>query len=75
MASSLPYLPLAGGLIFRVKDTWPRTNRDLLLPGVHRRVAVDAGLLERVELRSASVAVPGSTSWPIAGVSHRSQIV
>jgi hypothetical protein len=34
-ASTLPYLlrlPLAGGLVFRVKDTWPRTNAVFCYP-------------------------------------------
>jgi hypothetical protein len=52
--SALPFLlrlPIAGGLVFRVKDTWPRTNAVFCYP-----VAVDEwprtpDVVERVALR------------------------
>lgn len=53
--SRLPYLlwlPLEGGLVFRVKDTWPRTNAIFCYPVGREEWPADAEVLERVPLRS-----------------------
>ncbi|BEP13474.1 hypothetical protein acdb102_17850 [Acidothermaceae bacterium B102] len=52
--SSLPYLlrlPLAGGLVFRVKDTWPRTNAIFCYPVSNDEWPSQPDLVERVTLR------------------------
>lgn len=52
--SSLPYLlrlPLAGGLVFRVKDTWPRTNAIFCYPVSNDEWPATPDLVERVTLR------------------------
>ncbi len=76
--STLPYLlrlPIAGGLVFRVKDTWPRTSAIFCYP-----VAVDEwpgtpDIVERVSLRvcerrGAAIDIVADRSRE-----HRSQIV
>ena len=53
-ASTLPYLlrlPLAGGLVFRVKDTWPRTNAIFCYPVPKDEWPASPDVVERIALR------------------------
>ncbi len=54
-SSSLPYLlrlPLEGGIVFRTKGTWPRTNALYCHPVDASEWPLDPELVERVALRS-----------------------
>lgn len=53
--STLPYLvrlPIGGGLVFRTKDTWPRTTALYCHPVMLQEWPSDPEILERVPLRS-----------------------
>ncbi len=53
--SSLPYLlrlPIGDGLVFRVKDTWPRTAAIFCYPVPTREWPAEPDLVERVPLQS-----------------------
>jgi hypothetical protein len=77
-ASTLPFLlrlPLAGGLVFRVKDTWPRTNAIFCYPvGVDEwprtPEIVEAVALRVCERRGAAIDIVADR-----GREQRSQIV
>ncbi|MDX6244577.1 MAG: hypothetical protein QOE76_2300 [Frankiales bacterium] len=77
-ASTLPFLlrlPLAGGLVFRVKDTWPRTNAVFCYP-----VAVDEwprtpDVVERIALRVCERRGAAIDIVADRGREQRSQIV
>ena len=53
--SRLPYLlrlPLAGGMVFRVSDTWPRTKAVYCYPAAAEEWPADPEVIEQVPLRS-----------------------
>jgi ERCC4 domain len=55
--STLPYLlrlPLAGGLVFRVKDTWPRTSAIFCYPVSADEWPDQPDIVDRVALRSCT---------------------
>ena len=55
--STLPYLlrlPLAGGLVFRVKDTWPRTSAVFCYPVSADEWPDEPDIVERVVLRACT---------------------
>ncbi|MGH9066562.1 MAG: ERCC4 domain-containing protein, partial [Acidimicrobiales bacterium] len=76
--STLPYLlrvPIGAGLVFRVKDTWPRTNAIFCYPMDISEWPDDPDIVERVPLRS--VARRGAAIDIVAarGRENRSQLV
>ena len=53
--SRLPYLlrlPLAGGMVFRVSDTWPRTKAVYCYPAAAEEWPADPEVVEQVPIRS-----------------------
>jgi ERCC4 domain len=53
--SSLPYLlrlPLAGGMVFRVKGTWPRTSAIFCYPAAADEWPAEPDIVERVPLQA-----------------------
>lgn len=53
--SSLPYLlrlPLAGGMVFRVKGTWPRTSAIFCYPAADDEWPAEPEIVERVPLQA-----------------------
>src|SRR3954447_19026040 len=76
--STLPYLlrlPLAGGLVFRVKDTWPRTNAIFCYPVATAEWPSQPELVERVPLRVCERRGAAIDIVADRGREHRSQIV
>ncbi|MFC5947958.1 ERCC4 domain-containing protein [Pseudonocardia lutea] len=77
-ASSLPYLiriPLAGGLVFRAKDTWPRTKAIYCHPVPDDEWPADAEIVERVALKSCVRRGAAIDVVADRGREQRSQIV
>ena len=77
-ASSLPFLlwvPLGEGLVFRIKQTWPRTNAIFAYPVPAGEWPAEPEVLERVPLRS--LARRGAAIDIVAdrGREQRSQLV
>lgn len=77
-ASTLPYLllvPLGDGLVFRVKDTWPRTTAVYCHPVARSEWPQEPELVERIALRA--LARRGAAIDVVAdrGREQRSQIV
>lgn len=76
--SSLPYLirvPLAGGLVFRAKDTWPRTKAIYCHPVSDDEWPADAEIVERVALKSCTRRGAAIDVVADRGREQRSQIV
>ena len=77
-ASTLPYLilvPVSGGLVFRAKDTWPRTTAIYCHPVARSEWPAEPEIVERVPLRAcerrgAAIDVVADRSRE-----HRSQLV
>ena len=77
-SSSLPYLlrlPLEGGLVFRTKGTWPRTNALYCHPVDPAEWPEVPEIVERVELRSCARRGAAIDVICDRGREHRSQIV
>jgi ERCC4 domain/Lsr2 len=77
-ASTLPYLlrlPIAGGLVFRVKDTWPRTNAIFCYPVSTEEWPTSPDLVERVALRVCERRGAAIDVVADRGREQRSQIV
>ncbi|MFR9805604.1 histone-like nucleoid-structuring protein Lsr2 [Pseudonocardia sp. RS010] len=77
-ASSLPYLirvPWAGGLVFRAKDTWPRTKAIYCHPVGDDEWPDDAEIVERVALKSCVRRGAAIDVVADRGREQRSQIV
>ena len=77
-ASTLPYLirvPIGGGLVFRTKDTWPRTGAVYCHPVSLEEWPAEPDVVERVPLRAC--ARRGAAIDVVADRSreHRSQLV
>jgi hypothetical protein len=77
-ASTLPYLlrlPLAGGLVFRVKDTWPRTNAVFCYPVAADEWPRTPDVVERIALRVCERRGAAIDIVADRGREQRSQIV
>jgi hypothetical protein len=77
-SSSLPYLlrlPLDGGLVFRTKDTWPRTNALYCHPVAATEWPDAPEIVERVALRSCARRGAAIDVICDRGREQRSQIV
>lgn len=77
-SSSLPYLlrlPLEGGLVFRTKDTWPRTNALYCHPVAVSEWPEAPEIVERVALRSCARRGAAIDVICDRGREQRSQIV
>jgi hypothetical protein len=76
--SSLPYLlwlPLEGGLLFRTKGTWPRTNALYCHPVDRTEWPEDPDIVERVRLRACTRRGAAIDVICDRGREQRSQIV
>jgi hypothetical protein len=76
--SSLPYLlwlPIADGLVFRTKDTWPRTSALYCHPVPATEWPFDADVVERVPLRTCTRRGAAIDVVADRGREQRSQIV
>ena len=76
--STLPYLlrlPLSGGLVFRVKDTWPRTNAIFCYPVSTDEWPATPDVVERVALRVCERRGAAIDVIADRGREQRSQIV
>lgn len=76
--SSLRYLlrvPLGGGLVFRVKDTWPRTNAVFAYPVPADEWPDDPDIVERIPLRSVVRRGAAIDIVAARGRENRSQLV
>ena len=76
--STLPYLlrlPLAGGLVFRVKDTWPRTSAIFCYPVSNDEWPASPDVVERVSLRVCERRGAAIDVVADRGREQRSQIV
>jgi len=76
--STLPYLlwlPLADGLVFRTKDTWPRTSALYCHPVPAAEWPDDADIVERVPLRACARRGAAIDVVADRGREQRSQIV
>jgi len=76
--SSLPFLlrvPLGGGLVFRVKATWPRTNAVFAYPVPADEWPDDADIVERIPLRSVVQRGAAIDIVAARGREQRSQLV
>lgn len=76
--SSLPYLlrvPLGGGLVFRTKGTWPRTNALYCYPVDVTEWPEEPDIVERVRLRACSRRGAAIDVIADRGREQRSQIV
>jgi hypothetical protein len=76
--STLPYLlrlPIAGGLVFRVKDTWPRTNAIFCYPVSTDEWPSTPDIVERVMLRVCERRGAAIDVVADRGREQRSQIV
>jgi ERCC4 domain/Lsr2 len=77
-ASSLPYLlrlPVEGGLVFRTKGTWPRTNALYCHPVSQDEWPEQPEIVERVGLRACARRGAAIDVICDRGREHRSQIV
>lgn len=77
-SSSLPFLlklPLAGGLVFRVRDTWPRTNAVYCHPVPASEWPTSPEVVERVRLRVCSRRGAAIDIVADRGREQRSQLV
>jgi hypothetical protein len=76
--SSLPYLlrvPLGPGLVFRVKETWPRTNAVYCHPVEASEWPDEPAVVERVPLRSLARRGAAIDIVAARGRENRSQLV
>jgi hypothetical protein len=77
-ASTLPYLilvPVAGGLVFRAKDTWPRTSAIYCHPVPRSEWPLEPELIERVPLRACERRGAAIDVVADRGRENRSQLV
>lgn len=77
-ASTLPYLlrlPVAGGLVFRVRETWPRTKAVYCHPVPASEWPQDPELVERVPLRACTRRGPAIDIVADRSRQQRSQLV
>ena len=76
--SSLPFLlrlPIGGGLVFRTKDTWPRTSALYCHPAPASEWPSDPDIVERVPLRACTRRGAAIDVGADRAREHRSQIV
>jgi hypothetical protein len=77
-ASTLPYLilvPISGGLVFRAKDTWPRTSAIYCHPVPRSEWPLEPDLIERVPLRACERRGAAIDVVADRGRENRSQLV
>jgi hypothetical protein len=77
-ASTLPYLilvPVAGGLVFRAKDTWPRTSAIYCHPVPRSEWPLEPEIVDRVPLRACERRGAAIDVVADRGRENRSQLV